>query len=389
MAFAMPKLKRLKSGAFSARKVIPKNVRHEYRTHFGGGWEERFYARAGTPLGEAKAALSDWLAKIEARITAVRDGAGQRRSLTPREALALAGEWYLWFVQQRDDDPGDPAYWDVLQDDIRHELFHHAPKWFEKSYLTPNPDWSWTEDDEVRVAMRPLIADKAKTAEFLVSRGLALTVEAHDRFLDAVETEYIAALNLLMRRGTGDYSRDDRPDRFPKFAPTPAARYSSAGPSCFELFEAWIKSGQPRPSTITRWRAVFLNLQSHFGDRSGSSITHDEAREWKDRLITKKRSARTVSDIWLAAARTVFAWAVKERLIPSNPFIGVTVTVPRKPRLRETDAFTPEAPQGHADDHRHQPPLSRCMPLGAVALRLYRRSGWRNHPTARRGCHRT
>ena len=69
----MTTLKRLKSGAFSARKSIPKHVRAEYRERFGGGWEERFRADAGTPLGEAKRALHDWLAEIEARIKAIRD----------------------------------------------------------------------------------------------------------------------------------------------------------------------------------------------------------------------------------------------------------------------------------------------------------------------------
>jgi hypothetical protein len=92
MAFAMTALKRLKSGAFSARKSIPKEVRDAYRAQFIGGWEERFYAPAGTPLGEAKRAFNEWLAEIERRIAALRDhGAGKARSLTPREALALAG----------------------------------------------------------------------------------------------------------------------------------------------------------------------------------------------------------------------------------------------------------------------------------------------------------
>ena len=46
MAFAMTSLKRLPSGAFSARKGIPKDVRDGYRERFGGGWEVRFHARA-------------------------------------------------------------------------------------------------------------------------------------------------------------------------------------------------------------------------------------------------------------------------------------------------------------------------------------------------------
>jgi len=68
MAFAMTALRRLKSGAFSARKSIPKDVRDAYRERFVGGWEERFYAPAGTPLGEAKTAFNEWLAEIERRI---------------------------------------------------------------------------------------------------------------------------------------------------------------------------------------------------------------------------------------------------------------------------------------------------------------------------------
>jgi hypothetical protein len=48
MAFAMAKLKRLKSGAISARKVIPKDVR-ALRRRLGGA----VHAKAGTPLGSA------------------------------------------------------------------------------------------------------------------------------------------------------------------------------------------------------------------------------------------------------------------------------------------------------------------------------------------------
>jgi integrase len=340
MGFAMTTLRRLKSGAFSARKGIPVDIRDRYREEFGGRWEERFYAKAGTSLGEAKRALSEWLTEIERRIAVLRDdAAGKGRSLTSRETLALAGEWYLWFVRQHEDEPGDPHGWDALRDKIYDALIDQAPNWYRQNERL-DPDWNWAKAEDVRARMRPLVADKADTAQFLASRGLALTAEARNGFLDAVETELFAAYDLIIRRGSGDYSPDTRPERFPKFVLAPLA--SPAGPSCFELFEAWIKATGARNSTINRWRAVFLDLQSHFADRSAGSITEDEARAWKDRLITPKRSARTVSDIWVAAARTVFAWALKERLIQANPFVGVTVTVPKKRRLRETDAFTAE-----------------------------------------------
>src|SRR5262245_48559154 len=133
MAFAMTTLRRLKSGAFTARKSIPKDVRDEYRKLFRGGWEERFYAKAGTPLGEVKRALNDWLAQIEGRIKAIRDAAtGKGRSLTRREALALAGEWYLWFINRYEDDPGDPGGWEELLDELQQALLECAPAWFRK-----------------------------------------------------------------------------------------------------------------------------------------------------------------------------------------------------------------------------------------------------------------
>ena len=97
-----------------------------------------------------------------------------------------------------------------------------SPEWFRRDEGR-DPDWEWAEEEDVRDMMRPLIADKADTAQFLASRGLVLTPESRDRFLDAVGTEFAAALKLLVKRASGDYTPDIRPDRFPKFAPAPLA----------------------------------------------------------------------------------------------------------------------------------------------------------------------
>jgi integrase len=85
---------------------------------------------------------------------------------------------------------------------------------------------------------------------------------------------------------------------------------------------------------------VFLDLEQRF--ESADDITEDEARDWSRQLVTAKRKARTVNDVWLTAARTMFAWAREERLIASNPFENVRVTEPRRIKQRETDAFMPD-----------------------------------------------
>jgi integrase len=101
-----------------------------------------------------------------------------------------------------------------------------------------------------------------------------------------------------------------------------------------------VKARQPAPSSVDRWRSVFLDLERRFDN--ANDITEDDAREWSRQLITSDRKAGTVNDAWLNAARTVFGWAQEQRLITANPFENVTVTVPRRVKHRETAAFLPE-----------------------------------------------
>jgi integrase len=144
---------------------------------------------------------------------------------------------------------------------------------------------------------------------------------------------------LLTRRANKDYSPDTRPSEFPKFDGRKIAR-PSGKTSPWQLFEAWVRARQPAASGVNRWRCVFLDLEQRF--ESAGDITEDEAREWSRQLVTGKRKERTVNDVWLTAARTVFGWAEKERLISSNPFKGLRVTEPRRIKHRETDAFLPD-----------------------------------------------
>jgi aminoglycoside phosphotransferase len=68
MTFKMSGLRKSKSGAYTARKVIPKDARIEYERMFGKRCEERFYAKSGASHGEAKAAHAAWINEIELRI---------------------------------------------------------------------------------------------------------------------------------------------------------------------------------------------------------------------------------------------------------------------------------------------------------------------------------
>jgi integrase len=342
MAVVMTALVQTKSGAWSARKGVPKDIRDEYARIYGAGWEARFHAPVGTTTPRAKALFSEWLSEVENRIAALRSTQkGEGLNLNTKEARALAGEWYQWFVARHESDPGKPARWSALEDMFYDQIMQFAPDWYrENSSL--DPDCTWAKEPEVRASMRPFVADNADTAQFLAIRGVVLAPQARDLFFDCVEEDLWGALELLGRRARGDYTPDTRLQTFPPpFALATKRPTNGPGRTCWELFDAWVSRKQPAKSTINRWRSVFLNLNTAFGNRNADTISEDEAKAWSDLLISPKRSARTVADVWVVGARTVFGWAVRERLATANPFKAVFVTVPKQLELR-SKAFTPE-----------------------------------------------
>src|SRR5262249_24603777 len=149
--------------------------------------------------------------------------------------------------------------------------------------------------------------------------------------------DFAAALKLLIRNARGDYTPDTYPLQFPKFEGV-----SHPGLTPWLLFGRWVAGKGPAKATVDRWRGVFLRLNQDFSGHSAVSITAEEAQGWANKLVSSERTARTVRDVWIVAARTVFAWAVDQRLTSKNPFASVRVSVPRKNRGRETKAFRAE-----------------------------------------------
>jgi integrase len=87
-----------------------------------------------------------------------------------------------------------------------------------------------------------------------------------------------------------------------------------------------------------------------------------------DGLTTEDRSAHVVNDVWLRAVRTVLQWAVTRERLPSNPFAGATVALPKRPpKLRERE-FN-ETEWRTILKATLEPPPARMEPYNAAARR--------------------
>ena len=215
MLFRMATPRRSKSGSITVRKGIPKDVRAEYQRLYGPGWEAKLTVPAGTRPQDAKVRIGEWTAEVETRIATIRAAQrGEGQSLSQRQAFALAGEWYVWYVGRHEENPGTPEHWKVLWDVLIDQLEDHAPDHvIEHGWR----NLDWTREPEVLEGIRPQIADEAKTAQFLAWKGIVLSNEAQAMFLDRVLPEFMAAILRLERLAGGKYEPDERPSQFPKF----------------------------------------------------------------------------------------------------------------------------------------------------------------------------
>jgi integrase len=324
-------------GSWKGRKRIPEDVRDA----FNGRWEV-FFRCGPMPETLARARYRAWLSEIETQIANVRaakHGGGQM--LTAMQARALSGDWYHWFTARHL--PNAKAwgadFWEHRAEELGDNVRDAMDAFWKSSGKPWHPDVElmeiYEEDPAAKARGLAIVADHAESSQFLHTKGMLLEPASREMFLDCLVHDYFAAIRLLIRRANDDYGTDKWPERFPKFEKT-----GDPGLTPWMLFDLWIKGKQPAPGTVTRWRVAFLKLRDDFPEQSAAALTPEQAQRWALELVNSERSAGVVRDAWVRACRTVFEWARRQKLIASNPFADVHISVPRKTRLREGREFS-------------------------------------------------
>ena len=257
----MASLTQNNNGGYGARKRLPNDVREEYGRLYGAYHEAKFYAPADTKRPETERLFHEWLAETDARIAAIRAQLrGEGIALTRHQARALAGEWYDWFLARHAAGNGD---WEQALNKVQDAMQSAVG---ERRWQEDHPDELWEQDEKLRNAVRPVLADVGETAQFLATKSMALNNEARDLFLDFLYSDLAAALKFLIRRSDGDYSADNYRERFPKY------EGPDTGDTPTQLFERWVAERQPAAGTIESWRYVFRDMSKRFEGRSAAAI---------------------------------------------------------------------------------------------------------------------
>ena len=72
------------------------------------------------------------------------------------------------------------------------------------------------------------------------------------------------------------------------------------------------------------------SLKTFLGHEDAHRISERDIVRWKDRLLSRGLSPKTINDNYLSSVKTVFNQAVRDRLLAKNPIADIRMPVRRR-----------------------------------------------------------
>ncbi|MGA0539059.1 DUF6538 domain-containing protein [Neotabrizicola sp. VNH66] len=312
-----------RDGRFFARLVVPKDLRaavgkSELRAALGPDRRTAMKLLPG-----AVAQLQHHIAQAERKTAPARVADTQARYPLAPDQIALS------HYHQR------LAFDDELRNDVRHSM----------GYV----------DDLLVQRLRDAMAGKLADVELAsligpkIERFRAagnLTAEpGSDEWRQIARALCVAeyeALSRVAERDEGDFTgKPEHPlivnAKLPEEQPEPV--------SLSKLWDDYIKARTTAgfmKDGGKRMRPVAASLRKFLGHNDARKVTKKNLLDWRDQLLATL-SAKTVSDMYLSAVRSLFQWAHENERLPENPAAVVKQAKPKKQRAREAGYTDAEA----------------------------------------------
>jgi integrase len=291
--------KHKKTGVYWFRRVVPEKLRPII-----GRTEFKESLRTKDP-NQARALYPAIARKYDAIIEQAKQGGPL--TLSHQQVVALAGAWYTQRLKQDEQNPGDAEGLRSLAGDYNAMIV----------------------SGELAEG-RKIVASEVDAV--LRREGLLVDEKSRTRLADQMFELYTRMIWMLAKRAEGDYRPDSFAEGIPSFRKVAKVSFAV-------ILAGWSKERAPRKKTVYDWDRYTRQLEGFIGHSDASQITDHDAIRWKNSLLDSKLSAKTINTR-LTAIRSLFGWAIKNRLLTNNPFKDVTVERKRsaeRPRLPFTD----------------------------------------------------
>ena len=179
----------------------------------------------------------------------------------------------------------------------------------------------------------------------LASQGIITDDESRRVLIREIERALTQAAKKLELNAEGDYRPDPDANRFPPWRGDAQAASSNGGAKTIkEVFEGWkleAKAAELTQKTIKEYQSVITRFIDLLGHDDAQLVSPADVVRWKDKRLADGRAAKTVKDVDLSALKSVFGWAERNHILPSNPAKGITLKVGKRSQQRPK-GFTDE-----------------------------------------------
>lgn len=297
-----------KTGIYWFRKRVP-----DYLRGVVGKWEEKFSLKTRDP-NEARRLHVAAAAEVDARWRRLVE---PKRTVTQSEAVELARPIYANFVAAFAADPKAQLIWDP---ELGGALFEALP-------IDDDLSNSWTvRPDEFRRSEMKALCDVQVDA---LAASTGLTLDDGDRLMlrKAVAAAFQAGSLEVGQRVAGI-----KPSAFLRPA-SPAIKAESRGEPVrwSDLITGWSREARPAEKTTYMWSRVVDDFIAAVGHDDAAQVTAADVISWKDTLLERGLSSKTVRHSKLAPIAAILKWAVANQKLSTNPAEKVTVGGKAKP----------------------------------------------------------
>lgn len=312
------------SGIFWVRLRVPADVSRIVRKN-----ELKFSLGTRDP-DEAKSRFIERMSDLQARWRMLRLGTV---SISHKDAVAIAGEFYRQLVADNENDPGDRnlVLGQLLIDQVS------AGDTSVKVIRSGRTEITERMLDRLRNQHRSAVQ------RYLDERGERVDPESFERILQAVNKAILQGREQVLRFAEGDYRADPNSDRFPQRS-SGSKKFqmdAEADPEFYQLkdvYERYAKETEQAASTRKKWGAIIASVAEIHPDIR--TITPQWCVAWKEALRDRKLSPRSIQFGYLAALRSTCEWGKTNLRIAANPLDGIGLKVKKTPKGLKQRGYT-------------------------------------------------
>lgn len=322
------------------RRAVPENARHAF-----DGKREVVLSLGTSNVSEARHRLAVHLRRFDqtvARATKRSDPTTpepQKASLTALEIDEAVRDWLaerLEVEAAKDFGRDNPEIADHLDDNARYEALLLLGLRPGRSKPDRQLQTEWIADHLIQLHGWQLRQNDG-LYRHLLSRVARGEMELGRRISEEVQFEPMAQRDAFFSADAYRTDVERRRDR--------KGRRSAR---IMDLFDAYVAEAECKPATVKAWRQCLNNLVAYLKHDDATKVTPHDLVAWKEHLAAPdaggvRRSARTIRDKYLAAAKTLFKWAADNHKLEGNPAAKINMRVRKKVRLREAGLTDDEA----------------------------------------------